>query len=161
MPYDFSDPAVRQSLAETDPDPSMQFDPRALFEMLRRRGRAKMLTNDLNNEVDRQGGLSFYNADQSGMVGHQTGNVNVDPLNDRDVQSLYDLEDASPFKMSGFRGSGPQELDRDPTFQLDMRGGYDAGPPPGQAYGNHYDPYHMQLEEPSPMAQHFARKQGY
>lgn len=140
--YDpFRDPETQQSLNETMPEPERQkygFDARALFDLLRRRGRARLAQGDLNFNAFDSGG-STYKTDEGGMLHNfDHPEIGADPLDQNQVDDLYQLEDASPFKQAGFVSSGAQP--------------YGGGDSDADRLG-------YRADQPSSMAFHAARKQ--
>lgn len=109
--YDaFSDPTLQQSLAELDPSQGkLQFDPRALMELVRRRAAATLTARALNRSsmFHKSGGI--YDVTENGNVqNYMRPDISIDPLNAGDRNDLLELEDATEMRPSGMSAVSPQ-----------------------------------------------------
>jgi len=85
-----------------------------------------------------------YTAEEgTSMASRDDGQVRYNFSDPKEAAAVYDLEDASPFKMSGFAGAGPDQGYGEQTLNA-----WGDAVQSSQLSDPRSDPYNMQLEEP-------------
>lgn len=165
----FRDPGTAQALQDfgdqIDPRKQMQFDPYQLYQLLRRKGVATQQAMDLNRNAAQSHSPGLYGVNEGFNVQEEGSGYQYDPTNEQESQYAYDMNDASPFRSSGFGQSQPQPYGGGDS-DADRLAYRSAGPAarPSFAGPSQQDPYGMNDvgamdNQMGPMAMHATRKQ--